>query len=69
MRILFSKIKKCLFDVVTNHALIYLANLIFPDTSPKKKRKECKVLEPSLKFLFIISLPSPEKQLFFPPTH
>lgn len=39
MRILFGKIKKCLFDVVTNHALIHIAYLTFPDTSPRKKNK------------------------------
>lgn len=67
MRILFGKIKECLFDVVTNHSLIYMAGLTFPDTSPRnKKEKECEVLEPSLKFLSIISLPSTEKQIFFP---
>lgn len=67
MRILFGKIKECLLDVVTNHALIYIAYLTFPDTSPRdKNEKECEVLEPSLKFLSVISLPSTEKQIYFP---
>lgn len=64
MRLLLSKIKDFVLDVVMYHTFaLYCLPEISWFLHKEEKENECGVLEPNFKLLSVTCLPSPEKQL------